>query len=143
MYTRLSLVTWVRNTVQCEEGAAYGSITMSDTITLPSGLQYKDEVVGTGAAPVSGKQVTVHYTGTLTNGVKFDSSRDRNEPFTFVIGVGQVIKGWDDGVMSMHVGGRRLLTIPYHLAYGERGYPGVIPPKATLIFDVELISVQG
>ena len=116
---------------------------MAETITLPSGLQYRDEVVGTGASPVQGKQVTVHYTGTLTTGSKFDSSRDKNIPFTFVIGVGQVIKGWDDGVMDMKVGGRRILTVPYHLAYGERGYPGVIPPKATLIFDVELLSVQG
>ena len=114
---------------------------MSDIITTSSGLQYQDITVGTGASPVRGKQVTVHYTGTLVDGKKFDSSRDRNDPFTFIIGVGQVIKGWDEGVASMKVGGRRILTIPADLGYGARGAGGVIPPNATLVFDVELLSV--
>ena len=117
---------------------------MSDnTITTASGLQYRDVEVGTGESPKAGQQVTVHYTGTLTDGKKFDSSRDRNSPFTFIIGVGQVIRGWDEGVLSMNVGGRRILTIPADLGYGARGAGGVIPPNATLVFDVELLSVRG
>jgi peptidylprolyl isomerase len=114
---------------------------MSETITTPSGLQYVDQVVGEGESPKQGKPVTVHYTGTLTDGKKFDSSRDRGNPFVFTIGVGMVIKGWDEGVATMKVGGRRILTVPGDLAYGPRGYPGLIPPNATLIFDVELLKV--
>ncbi len=109
-------------------------------VTTASGLKYVDQVVGKGASPVAGKQVKVHYTGTLENGKKFDSSVDRGQPLDFIIGVGQVIKGWDEGVMSMKVGGKRRLTIPPQLGYGARGAGGVIPPNATLIFDVELID---
>jgi peptidylprolyl isomerase len=108
----------------------------------PSGLKYVDEVVGTGASPQKGKRVTVHYTGTLTNGQKFDSSLDRGKPFQFTIGVGQVIQGWDEGVMSMKVGGKRKLMIPSKLGYGARGAGGVIPPNADLNFDVELLGVD-
>lgn len=117
------------------------AMTDSDYTTTPSGLKYKDLVVGTGESPQTGKKVTVHYTGTLEDGTKFDSSRDRNDPFTFNIGVGQVIKGWDEGVATMKVGGRRELVIPAELGYGSRGAGGVIPPNATLIFDVELLGV--
>jgi peptidylprolyl isomerase len=112
------------------------------TVKTPSGLSYQDQKVGTGAQPVRGKGVTVHYTGRLENGNVFDSSVKRNEPFKFTIGVGQVIKGWDEGVMSMKVGGKRKLIIPADLGYGARGAGGAIPPNATLIFDVELLDVE-
>lgn len=106
-----------------------------------SGVEYTDTVVGTGASPQTGQTVTVHYTGRLANGTKFDSSVDRGQPFQFTIGVGQVIKGWDEGVMSMNVGGKRTLTIPPQLGYGARGAGSVIPPNATLVFEVELLEV--
>jgi peptidylprolyl isomerase len=112
-------------------------------VTTASGLKYEDIVVGKGKSPKKGDTVSVHYTGWLTDGKKFDSSRDRGQPFEFAIGEGQVIKGWDEGVMSMKVGGRRKLTIPPGLGYGARGTPGgPIPPNATLIFDVELLAIK-
>jgi FKBP-type peptidyl-prolyl cis-trans isomerase len=107
-----------------------------------SGLEYTDEIVGTGAQPKRGDTVVVHYTGRLTNGTKFDSSHDHGNPFEFQIGIGQVIKGWDEGVGTMQVGGKRTLTIPPELGYGSRGAGGVIPPNATLVFDVELLGVK-
>src|SRR5512136_2480029 len=97
---------------------------------------------GTGAAPKRGDTVTVHYTGWLTDGTKFDSSVDRDEPFSFVLGTGQVIQGWDEGVAALRVGDKARLTIPPEKAYGQQGYPGVIPPQATLIFEVELLAVD-
>ena len=111
-------------------------------VTTASGLQYVDIVEGKGAAPKVGQTVDVHYTGWLTNGTKFDSSVDRGEPFSFVLGEGMVIKGWDEGLSTMKVGGKRKLTIPPTLGYGKRGAGGVIPPDATLIFDVELLEVK-
>jgi FKBP-type peptidyl-prolyl cis-trans isomerase len=109
---------------------------------LAGGLQYKDDVVGTGDTAKAGQMVTVHYTGTLTDGSKFDSSKDRGQPFAFALGAGQVIKGWDVGVAGMQVGGTRTLHIPASMGYGERGYPPVIPGNATLNFVVELLGVE-
>lgn len=110
------------------------------TVTA-SGLQYEDTIVGSGAMPSKGKRVTVHYFGTFTDGKKFDSSVDRGQPFTFVFGVGQVIKGWDEGLATMRVGGERVLLVPAELAYGSHGQ-GPIPPNSALIFEVELLSVE-
>ncbi|MBR8829913.1 MAG: hypothetical protein N5P05_000546 [Chroococcopsis gigantea SAG 12.99] len=118
------------------------SMDLSNAVTTESGLKYIDIKEGEGATPEKGQMVTVHYTGTLEDGTKFDSSKDRGQPFTFKIGVGQVIKGWDEGVATMKVGGNRTLIIPSDLGYGPRGAGGVIPPNATLIFDVELLSVK-
>jgi len=114
--------------------------------TTPSGLQYEDTAVGSGAQAKPGQHVKVHYTGWLYDneqqGAKFDSSRDRNDPFAFSLGAGMVIKGWDEGVAGMKIGGRRTLIIPPQLGYGARGAGGVIPPNATLKFDVELLEVH-
>ena len=110
--------------------------------TTPSGLVIEELVVGSGNAAASGQKVSVHYTGWLTNGTKFDSSKDRGEPFIFPLGKGHVIKGWDEGVAGMKVGGKRKLTIPPALGYGARGAGGVIPPNATLVFEVELLDVK-
>ena len=110
--------------------------------TKPDGLKIWEVKVGTGATATAGKKVSVHYTGWLTNGTKFDSSVDRKQPFEFPLGAGRVIKGWDEGVEGMKVGGKRRLEIPPSLGYGARGAGGVIPPNATLIFDVELLDVK-
>lgn len=112
------------------------------TITSPSGLTIEDIVVGTGAEAAAGQNVTVHYTGWLTDGKKFDSSKDRGDPFDFPLGGGRVIKGWDEGVQGMKIGGTRKLTIPPALGYGARGAGNVIPANATLVFEVELLEIN-
>ncbi len=114
----------------------------SAIVTLPDGLKYEVLRQGNGPEAKAGQTVAVHYTGWLTNGTKFDSSVDRGQPFDFTLGQGQVIKGWDEGVAGMKVGEKRKLTIPSQLGYGERGAGGVIPPNATLVFDVELLGIQ-
>ncbi len=123
-------------------GADVASVSMADTVFLPSGLIYIITQKGNGAVPVPGKKVKVHYTGTLVDGTVFDSSRKKSEPLEFNIGRGEVIRGWDEGIALLQEGSRATLIIPYQLAYGEQGYPGVIPPRATLVFDVELIWAE-
>lgn len=113
-----------------------------NTVTTASGLQYKDIVVGDGEAAVAGKTVVVHYTGWLLDGAKFDSSVDRGTPFEFPLGAGRVIKGWEEGVSGMNIGGKRELIIPPDLGYGAQGAGGVIPPNATLKFEVELLGLK-
>lgn len=118
------------------------NVEAADLVTTESGLKYYDLEVGNGAVPEAGQTVSVHYTGWLEDGTKFDSSLDRGQPLTFVLGTGQVIPGWDEGLATMKVGGKRQLLIPPDLAYGEAGAGGVIPANATLIFEVELLNVQ-
>ena len=122
-------------TVRVKQINYRGSIDMS-------GLEIEDQIVGDGEEAVAGQTVEVHYTGWLTDGTKFDSSHDRNETFSFKLGGGQVIAGWDQGVAGMKIGGARKLTIPPEMGYGERGAGGVIPPNATLVFKVELIGLS-
>jgi FKBP-type peptidyl-prolyl cis-trans isomerase len=122
--------------------APSGSDGGGQEVTTPSGLKYTDEKVGTGVEAKAGQTAVVHYTGWLTDGKKFDSSKDRNQPFSFPLGGGRVIKGWDEGVQGMKVGGVRRLTIPPTLGYGASGAGGVIPPNATLVFEVELLDVK-
>jgi len=125
------------------DGNAPGIPNLTGTIeSTPSGLRYIDEQVGAGAGVQGGQNVSVHYTGWTTDGKKFDSSRDRGQPFSFAVGAGQVIKGWDEGVGSMKIGGKRRLIVPPDLGYGSRGAGGVIPPNATLIFDVEALDAR-
>ncbi len=131
---RWQAVSWVSIPIK-------SSVLGAKAVTTQSGLRYEDIVTGTGASPQPGQDVTVHYTGTLEDGTKFDSSVDRGEPFTFKIGVGKVIKGWDEGVMTMKVGGKRKLVIPPHLGYGSRGV-GPIPPNSTLVFEVQLLGIN-
>jgi peptidylprolyl isomerase len=130
----------VKETAKFMEPLASSQKADENMITTDSGLQYVELVEGSGAQPVAGQTVVVHYTGTLTDGSKFDSSRDRNQPFSFRIGAGQVIQGWDEGLATMKIGGRRKLIIPAKLGYGDRGV-GPIPGGATLIFDVELLKI--
>lgn len=132
---RWRAVSWVSMPIKA-------SVLGAKAMTTQSGLRYEDIVVGTGPSPQSGQEVTVHYTGTLEDGTKFDSSLDRGQPFKFNIGVGRVIKGWDEGVMTMKVGGKRKLVIPPQLGYGPRR-AGPIPPNSILVFEVELLDVQS
>ena len=117
-------------------------MTQANLVTTPSGLQYQDEVLGNGDTAKAGQQVQVHYTGWLTDGTKFDSSKDRGTPFKFRLGAGEVIRGWDEGVAGMKIGGKRKLVIPAELGYGSRGAGGLIPPGATLVFEVELLGTK-
>jgi len=128
--------------VACSQPPPAGRAGGGQEVTTPSGLKYTDLVVGSGAEPKPGQTAVVHYTGWLLDGTKFDSSKDRGQPFSFPLGQGRVIRGWDEGVATMRVGGTRRLTIPPELGYGARGAGGVIPPNATLLFEVELLAIQ-
>ncbi len=132
----------VGSPVPLSDGNAPGIPPLTGPIQTEGDLRYIDEVVGTGASPTKGQRLTVHYTGWLTDGTKFDSSVDRNQPFQFVLGAGRVIAGWDQGLATMKIGGKRRLILPASLGYGAKGSPPRIPANATLIFDVELIAAQ-
>ncbi len=128
----------------CSEPERYPGVATEGSVrTTGAGLKYIDLVEGTGKSPQPGSIVTVHYTGFLMDSTRFDSSLDRGEPLLFRLGVGQVIAGWDEGLMTMRSGGKRKLIIPSHLAYGEKGMAGLIPPGADLVFDVELLDVRS
>ena len=127
---------------QAPYGGGGSSASGGQEVTTASGLKYTDTKVGTGAEAKAGQTAVVHYTGYLTNGTKFDSSKDRGQPFSFPLGGGRVIKGWDEGVQGMKVGGTRKLTIPATLGYGAQGAGGVIPPNATLVFEVDLLELR-
>jgi peptidylprolyl isomerase len=137
----IALVVGAMFVLRGDESKVMSSPSPQASSSPSAGLKSTDEVVGTGAEAVEGKTVSVHYTGTLENGTKFDSSRDRNDPFEFTLGRGEVIKGWDQGVAGMKVGGKRKLVIPPDLGYGSQD-KGTIPPNSTLLFDVELLEVK-
>ncbi len=138
----LVLITVAAVAAACSQSPSPGAGGSGNEVTTPSGLKYTDVKEGTGAQPRAGQTAVVHYTGWLLDGTKFDSSKDRGQPFSFPLGQGRVIRGWDEGVATMKVGGVRKLTIPPDLGYGARGAGGVIPPNATLTFEVELLDVR-
>jgi FKBP-type peptidyl-prolyl cis-trans isomerase FkpA len=144
MATRIVFALLILFATACSSASsgAAGSGGGRPEVTTPSGLKYTDEVVGTGKQPQVGQTAVVHYTGWTLDGKKFDSSKDKNQPFQFPLGAGRVIKGWDEGVATMKVGGKRILIVPPELGYGARGFPPVIPPNATLRFEVELLDVR-